>query len=85
MVCGVQYKSDEIKKRWDGLLVCKEDWEPRHSLDFLRATPERGSVPFSSPEPADTFVSVPYISGKQGISGIALSGMAITGYVNPLL
>lgn len=62
MVCGVQYKSDEILKRWDGLLVCKNDWEPRHSLDFLRATPERGSVPFVSPEPTDVFVTVPYIT-----------------------
>lgn len=78
-VCGVQYKSDEIKKRWDGQLVCKDDWEPRHSLDFLRATTERGTVPFSNPEPTDVFVEVGYIAGT--IAGIAIAGTSITGLV----
>lgn len=57
-VCGKQVKSDEIIKRWDGLLVCRDDFEVRHSLDFIRARPEKGSVPFTAPEPADTFVTV---------------------------
>lgn len=57
-VCGKQVKSDEIVKRWDGLLVCRDDFEVRHSLDFIRAKGERGGVPFTAPEPADTFVDV---------------------------
>lgn len=59
--CGKQLKSSEILKRWDGLLVCKNDFEFRHPLDFLKTTAEKSSVPFESPEPTDTFVSVPYI------------------------
>lgn len=57
-VCGKQVKSDEIVKRWDGLLVCRDDFEVRHSLDFIRARPEKGMVPFTAPEPTDTFVDV---------------------------
>lgn len=55
-VCGSKFKSDEIKKRWDGALVCKDDWEPRHILDFIRPVTERAGVPFSNPEPTDVFV-----------------------------
>jgi hypothetical protein len=57
-ICGKLVKSDQIVKRWDGLLVCRDDFEVRHSLDFIRARPEKGNVPFTAPEPEDTFVSV---------------------------
>lgn len=67
-VCGKQVKSDEILKRWDGLLVCKSDWESRHILDFFRPTSENISVPFVSPEPEDTFVFVCYLEASQGIA-----------------
>lgn len=26
-VCGQKYKASQLMKRWDGLMVCKEDWE----------------------------------------------------------
>lgn len=84
-VCGVQYKSDEIKKRWDGALVCKDDWEPRNILDFLRPITEREGVPYSNPEPADVFISVPYLQGRQAIAGVAIAGLAITNYTSPNL
>lgn len=85
MLCGVQFKAEDMLKRWDGMLVCKKDWEPRHSLDFLRATPERGTVPFTAPEPTDQFVVVPYLQIVQGIAGVGVSGYAISGYDNPIL
>ncbi len=65
-VCGVKFKSDEIKKRWDGLLVCKEDYENRNILDFTRVKPEMGSVPYSNPEPADQFIFFCYIDSRIG-------------------
>jgi hypothetical protein len=72
-VCGVQFKSDEIRKRWDGLLVCKNDYEDRNILDFTRVKPEMGSVPYSNPEPAvDTFVDVHYL--VTSIAGLAIAG-----------
>lgn len=47
MICDRKIKSTEIKKRWDGIWCCPEDWEPRHPLDFLRGVPERITVPFN--------------------------------------
>lgn len=60
-VCGREYKSDAVRKRWDGLIVCKQDYEPRHIADFLRVRETTLAVPFTRPEPADTFILVcPY-------------------------
>lgn len=61
-VCGFKHKSDELKKRWDGLMVCKHDWEPRHPQDLLRVPREQISVPWTRPQPEDVFTDVSYIT-----------------------
>lgn len=58
--CSAKIKASKSKERWDGFRVCKDCWEPRHSLDFIRARNDRISVPFSRPQPIDVFVAVPY-------------------------
>ena len=55
-VCGFRFKSDELKKRWDGLMVCSADWEPDHPQKFLRVHEDSSSVPWVRDEPADQFV-----------------------------
>lgn len=55
--CGLQYKSDALIKEWTGLMVCAPCWEPRHPQDLLRVPKEQISVPWSRPEPDDTFVT----------------------------
>lgn len=82
-VCGVQFKSDEIKKRWDGVLVCKDDWEPRHILDFIRSYPERSGVPYQAPEPDDVFVQVYYVSLTNGMADIGGADFARADYTVP--
>ena len=34
--CGFAIYGSEAKETWDGLVVCPEDWEPRHPQDFVR-------------------------------------------------
>jgi hypothetical protein len=49
MVCDKKVKADKLKKRWDGLWVCKEDWETRHPQDLIKTPKEEfGNVPFVS-------------------------------------
>lgn len=55
-VCGFKKKASEVKLRWDGLYVCKEDWETRHPQEFLRTPKDDQSVPWTRSEPSDTFV-----------------------------
>lgn len=45
-ICGFKYKASEMKKRWDGLMVCEFDWEMRHPQDFIRAVPDDQAVPW---------------------------------------
>ena len=54
--CGRKFKALDLRRRWDGLMVCKEDYELRHPSDFLRVQREKITVDFSRPPPPDTFV-----------------------------
>jgi hypothetical protein len=74
-VCGFKFKALNLKRRWDGLMVCNEDYETRHAQDFLRVQKEKISVPFTRPYPvADTFVG--YICSVWGRYGMADIGIA---------
>jgi len=73
--CGRKFKALDLRKRWDGLMVCTEDYELRHEQDFLRVQKEKITVPFSRPYPvADTFIS--YICSVWGRFGMADIGTA---------
>jgi hypothetical protein len=82
--CGRKFKALDLQKRWDGLMVCKDDYEIRHPSDFLRVQKERITVPFSRPYPtSDTFVNdstwVCTIEGSRAIPWFAMAGCAIAG------
>ena len=51
-VCGFKFKASDLRQRWDGAMVCKEDWEPRHPMDYFRGYPDQQGVPWSRPDPA---------------------------------
>jgi hypothetical protein len=49
-VCGFEFKASQLRSRWDGLMVCRADYEPRHPSDFFRVRPEDTSVPWARPD-----------------------------------
>ena len=59
-VCSKKIKSGLAKQRWDGFIVCPEDFEFRHPQDFVRARQDKISVPFSRPIPNEIFIAVNY-------------------------
>lgn len=79
-VCGKKVKADEAKHRWDGLIVCKDDWELRHPLDFIKARVDKIIVPYARPRPPDIFVQEAYSSctmmNSQGIASVAVADCA---------
>jgi hypothetical protein len=80
--CGRKFKASTMLKRWDGLFVCKEDWEPKHPQLSLRAVSDKQEVPIPRPEPVtDTFVKVCDIFSSQGLAGVSISGCAIAGAI----
>lgn len=86
MVCNRKIKAGDARKRWDGLIVCEDDYENRHPMDFLRLRQERISVPFTSDTSFDEFVGpdyppYPYCtpSGSSGMVGYMVAGCARPG------
>jgi hypothetical protein len=45
-VCGFKKKATDLRRRWDGFMVCKDDWEQRHPLDFYRTRNDTHLLPF---------------------------------------
>ena len=82
--CGQKYKASELMKRWDGLMVCKEDWEVRHPQELIRPIKERNSVPWTRPRPEDDSVPVCTLSGLNGIAGFGVAGCMTPSYDNEI-
>lgn len=70
-VCGFKFKSTEIQKRWDGLMVCKDDFELDHPQKYLRVKEDRQTVPFVRHQSDDNFLNVCYIWGQSGYAGLS--------------
>lgn len=45
-VCGFKFKSSQVRKRWDGFMVCAEDWEADHPQKHIRVYETTSTVPF---------------------------------------
>lgn len=50
--CGFKFKASELKEEWTGLMVCPEDFELRHPLDFVKGRADQISVPWVRMEPS---------------------------------
>jgi hypothetical protein len=49
-VCKFKFKASQLRLRWDGLQVCKWDWEPRHPSDFYRGRNDSHKLPWTRPD-----------------------------------
>jgi hypothetical protein len=57
-VCGFTYYASQLRKRWDGVMVCAADYEERHPQDLLRIPRTERPVPWTRP-PVNVTVDVP--------------------------
>jgi hypothetical protein len=75
-ICGNKFKGSELQKRWDGFMVCHDDWEPRPQQEFIRGIKENFATPYSRPDSTEgqerTYAGA--------IPGYAIAGEAIPGY-----
>lgn len=79
-VCGRKYKSDEVRKRWDGLIVCHNDFENRHILDFLKVREDDPAVPYVSPESTDQFIFVCHFPQTVGMADIGVADCSVADF-----
>lgn len=54
--CGLRFRQSETFKTWDGLWVCKEDYETRQPQDFVRGVTDKQAVTEPRPDPTDVFL-----------------------------
>lgn len=64
-VCGWKYKQSQLRKRWDGAMVCNKDWEPRHPQDDIRIRSERNNVIEPRMEPTVRYLAVGEITADE--------------------
>jgi hypothetical protein len=91
-VCGFKYKAEQLQKRWDGLMVCKDDWEVRHPQELLHPIVDQNKLPWTRPESTDQFINVNFantdscsIMGQLGQAGYGTANCAIVGNINGAL
>lgn len=80
MVCGFWYPSSEIKKRWDGVLVCEKDYETRHPQTLIKVRGERASPSFVSKDGTDTYLDICYLDGSSSYAGMGTAGCMQAGF-----
>ena len=91
--CGMKYKASQLRKRYDGFMVCSADWETRHPQEFVRAVPDNRPLPWTRPEAPDQFISVTYnpltlscsVFGHFSQADYAEADCAIVGDISPNL
>ena len=57
--CGCKFKASQLRKRWDNMRVCKDDWEEQHHQDFLKGKQDKEAVVWARPDSGET----PIING----------------------
>jgi hypothetical protein len=78
--CGFWFPSSEIRKRWDGLLVCEKDWESRHPQTLIKIREETSVPAFVSKDTdPDQIVQVCTLPDSSCYIGMARVGCARVG------
>lgn len=88
--CGGIFKAEELRRDWQGWMLCEKDWEPRHPQDFVRGVPDIMTPPWTRPQPAPIYRTVPNLypggstpSGSVADNHSAIAGIAVAGNAIP--
>ncbi len=55
--CGQKFRHADLRKEWNGLMVCREDYDPRHPQEGLRGIKENTAVRDARPPQPDNFLT----------------------------
>lgn len=68
--CGFKFKSSELRKDWQGLMVCDKDFETRHPQDLIKIRAEKAIPDWVRPRPEDLFKPICYIYESSGYADL---------------
>ena len=80
-ICGIKYKASQLRKRWDGFMVCSFDYEPRQPQDFVRGVADFQAPPYTRPESQDSFIGVCTPDGMSCIVDYAVVDCCVVDYI----
>ncbi len=84
-VCGWRFPSSQVRKRWDGQVVCEADYETDHPQKHIRAQADPKPVPSDMIRRwHDDFTAVCTLITVQSIPGIGIPGCLVPSKVNTL-
>ena len=75
-ICGFDIRASDIKETWDHLLVCPEDYNPRHEQDFVRSRKDKIVATIIRPTAEGLDISPIY---GATIAGEAIAGISFAG------
>lgn len=78
--CGFKFKSSELKKDWQGLMVCEKDFETRHPQTLIKTTTEGAFPEWSRPEAEDVFIHACFIWNESAYAGLGTAGCMKAGH-----
>lgn len=67
--CGFEFKDSELQERYDGMMVCKEDWEPHHPSEKTIQIRSPRALPWTRPEGTDQFIVSGSFCTPDGFNG----------------
>jgi hypothetical protein len=70
-VCGGKFKFNQVQKNWQGLIVCKKDFETDHPQKYIRVRESGLAVPEIRNRPQDVFVDVCTAWASSGFADLA--------------
>jgi hypothetical protein len=56
--CGRQFPASSLRMRWDNLMTCEGDWEPRQPQDFVKGVADLMKPPWVRSESQDQFIPI---------------------------
>lgn len=77
--CASEYKLSELRKRFDGAIVCRACWEPRHPQEHIRPRREPQPPRNVRPDREPSYAQVCTMEGVTAYAGYAVVGCALAG------
>jgi hypothetical protein len=57
--CGAKFKQEDLRRDWQGFMLCRDDYETRQPQDFVRGIVDPKPIPWARPKVTPVFVSFP--------------------------
>ena len=82
--CGFKFKSGELKKDWQGLMVCAKDFETRHPQDLIKIRQEKAIPEWVRPRPEEVFLyTTCTLQGTQGVADVGVADCMRAEFITP--